>query len=72
MVNKNTLRRCAFGKENILNGVTEILLSIPPMKSSQTSQPGLRPCYYATVLKSALHRAKQNYKFYAWVVSSGS
>ena len=31
----------------------------PPLKSSQTSQPGLRSCSEATVLKSALQRAYQ-------------
>jgi hypothetical protein len=35
----------------------------PPLKSSQTSQPGLRPCFYATVLKTALQRALQIYSF---------
>jgi hypothetical protein len=43
--------------KNILNGVSS--KNEPPLKSSQTSQPGLRSCLLATVLKSALQRVAQ-------------
>jgi hypothetical protein len=47
----------------------QVLIFVSPLKSSQglsvvaespfTFQPGLRSCYYATILTSALQRAMQ-------------
>jgi len=60
MVKQKALRGCAFGKVNILNGVSDKIGSATGVIANIPTKV-LRSCFEATILKPALQRAAPIY-----------